>query len=337
MPRLSLDARLRAIGMLEGGATQAAVAVRFGVHRNTVRTLWTRYRDTGVARDRPRSGRPRVTSQRQDGYIRVMHLRNRFQTGEATARTIPGLRRISGRTVRNRLRDYGIRPRRPCVRPLLQPRHRQARLQWSRNHLRWRLAQWQGILFTDESRFHLDGSDGRQRVYRRVGERYRDQCISQRRYYGGGSVMVWGGITAHGRTPLVLVEGNLNAQRYRDEVLRPHVVPFIRGQARHMTLQQDNARPHVARVAMDFLRQENVQVMEWPAMSPDLAPIEHVWDEMGRRLRQRQNQPVTLRELGEALREVWQNIPQAVLANLVASMRRRCVACINARGGHTHY
>ena len=73
-----------------------------------------------------------------------------------------------------------------------------------------------------------------------------------------------------------------------------------------------------------------------PRMSPDLSPIEHVWDEMDRRLRQRPNQTVTLQGLGEALQEAWQEIPQASNANLVASMSHRYQECVNARGGHTH-
>ena len=136
---------------------------------------------------------------------------------------------------------------------------------------------------------------------------------------------------------LFIVNGNLNAHRYLEEVVRPHVLPFVRGQRRNMTFQPDNARPHVARLIMNFLRHENVLVMAWPSMSPDLSPIEYVWDEMDGRLRQRPNQPVTLQGLGGALQEVWQEIPQAFHANLVASMRRRCQECVNARGGHTHY
>ena len=136
---------------------------------------------------------------------------------------------------------------------------------------------------------------------------------------------------------LVIINGNLNAHRYLGEVVRPHVLPFVRGQRRNMTFQQDNSRPHVARLIMNFLRHENVLVMAWPSMSPRLSPIEHVWDEMDRRLKQRPNQPVTLQGLGEALQEVWQEIPQAFHANLVASIRRRCQECVKARGGHTHY
>ena len=96
-------------------------------------------------------------------------------------------------------------------------------------------------------------------------------------------------------------------------------------------------RPHVARVVTDFLTQQNVNVLPWPAVSPDLSPIEHAWDEMERRLRQLPNQPVTLAELSRALVRIWYGIPQAFFTSLVGSMRRRCNACITANGGHTRY
>jgi transposase len=148
--------------------------------------------------------------------------------------------------------------------------------------------------------------------------------------------MVWGGITAHGRTPLVVVAGNLTRIRYQDEIVQPYVIPFIQAQA-NVTFQQDHARPHVARVVRDYLTQQNVDLLPCQAVSPDFSPIEHVWDEMERRLRHLPNLPVTLAEMGPALIRIWNNIPQAFFNNLVRSMRRRCHACINANGGHTHY
>ena len=102
--------------------------------------------------------------------------------------------------VRRRLRENGLQARRPAVRPQLLPRHRAARLAWARQHLRFTIREWRHVLFTDESRFQLSFADGRHRVYRRRGERYADNCIMQRAPYGGGGVMVWGGISAHHRT-----------------------------------------------------------------------------------------------------------------------------------------
>ena len=72
-------------------------------------------------------------------------------------------------------------------------------------------------------------------------------------------------------------------------------------------------------------------------MSPDLSPIEHVWDKMQRRLRGFQNQPLTLPDLSRALVRNWNGIPQAFFRTLVASMRRRCQACIDSNGRHTRY
>ena len=207
MARLSEDERLRAIGMLQTGMFQKEVARRFGVHRNSVSALWRRFQH-GNTSEVPRSGRPRVTSIRLDNHIRLIHLRNRFQPAALTARTIPGLRPIRSRTVRNRLCEHNIHPRRPAIRPVLLQRHRQPRLQWCRQHLRFRRVDWNNVLFSDESRFHLNSSDGRARVYRRIGERYADPCIVQRQHFGGGSVMVWGGISFRGRTKLVVVRGN---------------------------------------------------------------------------------------------------------------------------------
>jgi transposase-like protein len=98
MPRLYENQRLRAIGMLQAGLWQNVVARFFGCHRNTILSLWRRFRQSGNTRDGRRSGRPRVTSRRQDNHIRLVHLRNRLQTSSLTARSIPGLRPISSRT-----------------------------------------------------------------------------------------------------------------------------------------------------------------------------------------------------------------------------------------------
>ena len=132
--------------------------------------------------------------------------------------------------------------------------------------------------------------------------------------------MVWGGITVGGRTNLVFVDGTLTAQRYRNDILIPQVVPYVT--ARNLTFQQDNARPHVAHANMNFLRQQNVNVLPWPAMSPDLSPIEHMWDFLDRQIRKRAQQPQNLQELRNALQQEWRNIPVHFVNKLMASVRR---------------
>ena len=162
--------------------------------------------------------------------------------------------------------------------------------------------------------------------------------------------MVCGCVSQHHRTELVVIAGNLNAVRYREDLLLPHVVPFLQAhpdmtlphvvpflQAHpDMTLQQDNAPSHTARSLRDFLQARKDCVLPWPAKSPDLNPIEQVWDLLDWRVRERAIPHRNVQKLADALVEECGNISQQELANLVQSTRR-CTAVLNAAGGHTRY
>ncbi len=104
--------------------------------------------------------------------------------------------------------------------------------------------------------------------------------------------------------------------RYHDEILRPIVVPFIHDH--HLVLQHDNAQPHVAKICTQFLEAENIPVLVWPAYSPDMSPIEHVWDALDRRIRQRVPVPANIQQLHTTIEEEWTNIPQATINNQCA-------------------
>ena len=152
------------------------------------------------------------------------------------------------------------------------------------------------------------------------------------------AVGLWYGqayVTTRQRTQVHFVDGTLNAQRYRDEILRPIVVPF--NHDHHLMLQHDNAWPHVARICTQFLQGENIPVLAWPAYSPDMSSIEHVWDALDRRIRQCVLVYANIQQFCTAIEEEWTNIPQATINNLNNSMRRRCVALCEANGGHTRY
>ncbi len=250
-----------------------------------------------------------------------------------TAATI-GLhnQRISAQTVRNRLREAHLHARRPHRGLDLTAVRHLNRLEWANAHIRWCLALWRGVLFTDKSQVSLYRADGRQCVWRFVVERFADVNVMDRVAHGG--VMVWAGVCYGQWTQVHFIDGILNAQRYRDETLRPIVVPFI--QDHHLILQNNNARPHVARICTQFLEAENIPVIAWPAYSPNLSPIEHVWDALDRRIRQRVQVPANIQQLRTAIEEEWTNISQATI-NLINFMRRRCVALREANGGHSRY
>ncbi len=134
MPRLTGNLRERAIGMLDAGLTAWNVARRMNVHETTISRLRTRYRDTGATLDRPRSGRPRVTTRNQDRYILLIHLRDRQLCVTNTARDTPGTHnpRVSGQTIRRRLYEANLRARRPYFGMVLTDERRHRRLDWAK-------------------------------------------------------------------------------------------------------------------------------------------------------------------------------------------------------------
>ncbi|GFU57746.1 transposable element Tcb2 transposase [Trichonephila clavipes] len=99
----------------------------------------------------------------------------------------------------------------------------------------------------------------------------------------------------------------------------------------------DNVQPHRSSEVADTLQSENILHMQWPVFSPDLDPIEHFWDALGRRVAQKTIPLCTVQELKTVLREEWHNIPQGLLDSLVKDMENRCKICIRISGQHTSY
>ena len=131
--------------------------------------------------------------------------------------------------------------------------------------------------------------------------------------------------------------GNLTARRYIDQILQPHMIPFMQQHPDVTVFQHDNARPHSARLTQAYLEAQGVDVLPWPAYSPDMNPIEHLWDYLGRQVTNRVPQPPNRQQLIQALQQEWVRIPQDTIRHLVRSMRQRIAACIEANGGHTRY
>ena len=262
--------------MLQNGAGINAAAIQAGVNRVTVYRLQQKYAQTGSVRNRPKY----LVDQGQLPLPRtaVSELQPYSQRFQSSVKICSHLRQATGlrihpRTVRNRLKAAGIKPRRSCVRNVLTPRHMRERLAWCRHRRRWRRNQWGNILFTDESRFNLDSCDRRRRVWRRRDERYAPATIAEHDRFGGGSILVWAGISYNHKTDLVIVDGNMTAAKYRDEILTPIVEPLVNRTG--LTFQDDNARPHRARIVTEYVQRQGIPTIPWPARSADLADRAH--------------------------------------------------------------
>ncbi|GFW81925.1 transposable element Tcb2 transposase [Trichonephila clavipes] len=148
--------------------------------------------------------------------------------------------------------------------------------------------------------------------------------LKERHHFGGPGVIVWGGIVLNGRTELHIFDrGSVIGDRYCEEVLLPHV-RLLRGVIGPDFIFMDgNARPHRTLAFEELLESEDITRIDWPAYSPDLNPIEHVWDALGRRITARLHHPENTQQLKQMLIEEWALLPQEMLHQLVLSMRRR--------------
>ncbi|GFY07456.1 transposable element Tcb2 transposase [Trichonephila clavipes] len=211
---------------------------------------------------------------------------------------------IVPQTISRHLAEANLKSKRPFRALPLTPEHRQLRLQWCQARSMWNVTDRQKIVFSDESRFVLGTDDNRVRMWRRPAY--------------------------DSRPTLIVMRGTLTGQRYVDDILQPHVGLFLNGLPGAI-FQQDNARPHTARVDQDFLR--HFQTLPWPAGSPDLSPVEHVWDQLKRQMPSCHS----VHELEFSVQDLWAHLPQDNIRCLINLMPDRVAACIAVGGGTTRY
>ncbi|GBN10774.1 Transposable element Tcb2 transposase [Araneus ventricosus] len=221
--------------------------------------------------------------------------------------------------------------------PLLNARHRAARLAWVRE---WTLEDWKRVAWSDESRFRLLHVDGSLMIWRQAHEAMDSACQVGTVQGHGGSFMVWGVLSWQFLGSLVLVPTSLNVIRYA-ELLGDHLHPFMLYCHPHGNgvFQQDNCTSHRSQLATAWLDEHSsdFSVMNWPLRISDLNLIGHLWDVLEKGVKAHHTTPATLTELWTALADVWQAIPVERFRKLVEFIPRRMAAVIKARGGTTRY
>ncbi|GFY20670.1 transposable element Tcb1 transposase [Trichonephila clavipes] len=251
--RLSEFERDLITGMKTAGWSTRRVAGQVDRSECAVRNCWEQWTREGTHVRKTGSGATKKTTRREDQRIVRQALVDPTVT-RSTMRADVGVA-IVPQTISRHLAEANLKSKRPFRALPLTPEHRQLRLQWCQARSMWNVPDWQKVEFSDESRFVLGKDDNRVRVWRRPAY--------------------------DSRSTLIVVRGTLTGQRYADDILRPHVGSFLNGLPGAI-FQQDNARPHTARVAQDFLR--HFQTLPWPSHSPDLSPVVHVWDQLKRQM-----------------------------------------------------
>lgn len=194
--------------------------------------------------------------------------------------------------------------------------------------------EWKAVVFSDEKKFNLDGPDGYNYYFH---DMRKEECFLSRHHSCTGGVMVWGAISFYGTCELQFVSSKMNANVYKT-VLQKAFPQFseIFGPIQ-WTYQQDNAPIHIARVIKQRIKDQNVNLLEWPPYSPDINIIENIWGLLSRRVYEGGRQFEDSATLVEAIKKAWSTISLSEIEKYYDSLSTRMFEIIKNKGGHTKY
>ncbi|GFS74027.1 transposable element Tcb1 transposase [Trichonephila clavipes] len=237
--------RGRIVAYRDCGLSFREIGSRVGRNQTTATRICDRWMQEGTTDRRGPSHPPQCTNSREDMQIVRIAVTDHSVTSRTIAQHIESVTHhsVSAGTIRRRLQQSGLSARRPLLGVFLTQNHRRLRREWCDERRMW-AAEWNEVVFTDESRICLQHHDCRIRVWRYSGERMLNSCVMHRHTGPAPDIMVWGGFGYHSRTPLVRIASTLKSQRYISEVLEPVVLLYLQGLATAI-FQQDTPRPHV--------------------------------------------------------------------------------------------
>lgn len=244
---------------------------------------------------------------------------------------------VSSSTVRRRLIEKGLTGSIAKKKPYLRPANVKKRLDWAKEHVSWTEDDWDNVLWSDESPFLIFGGKTRSFVRRRQGESLHPHCVDKTVKHGGGKINIWGCFSSKGVGKFTKINGIMDKDVYK-KILVHHAKPSMK-QLGTSIFQQDNDPKHTAKKNLQYLTGDRwkASLLKWPAQSPDLNPIENLWQYLDFQVRKRHDKPKNEHELFHMLKEEWENLDEGYLRKLVHSMPKRCQEVINAKGYWTKY
>jgi transposase len=255
IPQLTPLKKTQILTLASRNSSSRSIAREVGCSQTAVRNCIKKYQNSEFLERKQGSGPKRKTTSAEDRLLKRICLQNRFKSAVdvRTEYIAGGGTEISVETVRRRLRECGLFARIPAKKPLLTKKMRKQRLIWAKKFKNWSETDWRRVMFSDESKFNLYGSDGIHYVRRRSGERLSDTCISPTVKHPAGQ-MVWGCFSYHGVGQLAFIDGTVNAKVYK-KILRRHLFPSMEFHYSHESefiFQDDSAPCHRAKSVSCF-------------------------------------------------------------------------------------
>jgi hypothetical protein len=294
-------------------------------------TAW--YQLHRTVEDESRSGRPRATTEEVDTSIVAAATETPFTTPRII-RSGLGLD-IATRTIRRRLDEVGLFGRVARIEYPFTEEHITRRLQFAQEHESWTDDKWKRVLFGDETYICL-GAHGQVWVQRPEDTAYLSQYVAQGHVSFAPKIGIWGCFTSQGVNALRIFEDNMDTRLYTDtmqQYMKPCALRLWPNS--EWFYLHDNASYHGSYRSCQWFHNKGINLIELPPFSPDLNPIENLWNHLKQRIEKRRAQNMS--ELTEIISDEWEKTDQLFCSNLVDSMRDRMRAVVNAEGFKTRY
>ena len=214
----------------------------------------------------------------------------------------------------------------------LSKKQAENRQKWCRDHKTCELEFWRKVVWTDETMIVLPSGKNNKKAWIDSNSKRRMPNLKVEDKQSTPKVMFWGCFSVDGPGPLLAVDEVLDAKGYV-ELLREHVLPYIRILGGPVIFQQDNAPIHKARIAMEFFRENGIELLEWPPNSPDLSPIENLWSLLKHRLSETSPIPANKADLKTTVLAIWNSLQPNECSNLALHLPQRIKKCLANKGG----
>lgn len=324
--------------MLESSVQYSIISQKLNISKGSITNI---KKELGIKLEKKIGGRPRKLSLRTEkSIIRDFSTKDGMNTTKMVKKIYETQeKKVSKKTICRILHKNGYKSYKNIRKPLLSNINVQKRFTFAKKFIKSTYQNFKNIIFTDEKKFNLEGSDGNEKIWVKGGYKSETRSYNEISKFKGGSIMIWGAITYKGVGAIIRTNKRINSGEYI-RVLGTGLFETLdmnEINAEECIFMQDNAPAHKSSMTINWFKTQNIRLLDWPPSSPDLNLIENVWGYLEKQIRTHKKVFNNADELFDIIKEEWKKIPSDYIKTLYRSIMNRIKQLYKRKGRHTTY